>query len=285
MSFNNTLTHGPTACIALTTCGCVGTNPVHLAIFPLSSIATAIWPMENSVAMLNILHVFAIVRGTVAPEEHAPPMHLVFLPLTLELAAIRPVVHANALDEVVKKLALIPRAIGPIESAMATLDAALMLALIHCSIRPSFTTLAMLAVILPLAIVLGAIHAGVRSMSVGFIVLPRPIIEVPCAIEESSRTLRTVCHPLAIVFCTIRPNLHAKPSRRLPTHSPVYFAPFAKVNSGLSSRKSPSLIVALGLSSADQQYVAVVEPENSSVATTSKRVMSFSSADGLAAGG
>lgn len=128
---------------------------VLLPVEPLARIAAAIWPLDDSIAMLLVIPVLSLVDlPAVWPLEDALAVHLVVFPFAHVVAPISPSIGANALDVVISELTLVSRVVGPSESTLfSVLVACDVGSLIARAIRPRLHSHSMLLICDPVPFV------------------------------------------------------------------------------------------------------------------------------------
>merc|ERR1719217_197550 len=99
-----------------------------LPVLPLPIVFPAVWPGQDALAVLLVLHVLSLELPPIGPCEGAHTMHPVVVPLASVHPAVGPTIGACALDVVVHKLTFEVRAVGPGEPPVAMLLAALVVA-------------------------------------------------------------------------------------------------------------------------------------------------------------
>lgn len=80
---------------------------VHFAEAPAAFILSAIWPLEDAVALLVIVEVLTLVLATVRPSEDSVAMHFVVLPIAVELTAVFPRIGSFAVDVVLEEITFV----------------------------------------------------------------------------------------------------------------------------------------------------------------------------------
>mmetsp|Transcript_29957 Transcript_29957/g.54573 ORF Transcript_29957/g.54573 Transcript_29957/m.54573 type:complete len:257 (-) Transcript_29957:203-973(-) len=189
----------------------VASSAMLLALSPLSNVATAVWPMEVSLTILQVIDVLTVVNLAIGPLEHATAMHSAVLPLTFVASAIGPQVLTLAMRVVLEEGASETRAIGPFKQAFSLFHAIDIAPLVAGSVWPHLHSLSMLTIIHPLAYVFRPIGMAVDTIAMGLPLLPLAFIHITISMCEFAMSLHLVCLPLTFKPCAIRPHLDSMP--------------------------------------------------------------------------
>jgi hypothetical protein len=127
----------------------VSTPTVLFAIFPITSIRSAIRPYEFSVSLLLVHNVFTLIFPSVRPDENALPIHFIIPPNAFVLALVSPLVVPKSLNIVDLELSVVLTTIAPNEFAMTMLQPINKIPFITSSVNPSLYTITMLFVVEP----------------------------------------------------------------------------------------------------------------------------------------
>lgn len=195
-------------------------------------------PLEDSVAVLLVVHVVAFVPLAVRPLQDSISIHLVVSPHAYVLAAVAPPVGAYkaiqsalpypqsdpltfALDDVLFEVALVPVAVGPGELAVALLDAIHVAALELRAVGPALHARAILCVILPEAAVQRPVLVEVKAEAVRLVVEPLALVDVTVLVQQAPVDIGLIPLPVALVEGAVGPHLDPAALPNLAADAPL----------------------------------------------------------------
>ncbi len=136
-------------------------------------------------------------------------MHLVVLPLPVELATVAPSLNAPAFDIVVNEIASVGRSVSPVKFTNAVLLSVLVHSLVAGVVRPDFLAAPVLLIFEPLAFILGAICVVENTVAVSLIVLPFATVNSTVSVNQAASSVCLVVLPVSLVKTAVNPDLHS----------------------------------------------------------------------------
>jgi hypothetical protein len=161
-------------------------------------------------AFFLVVDVAAFVRASIWPSKDTSPVNQVVLPLANKFAAIRPLESALAVNPILTELAIVAASILPLEFAYAVFQSLFVVTRVDRPILPLPSTFSMTHVIDPISHILTiSIGIEIGTFARLFVALPISNIHSAISMDNSPKTLPRIIDEIAIVTCTIWPNLRS----------------------------------------------------------------------------
>ena len=177
-----------------------------LPFVPPTLVLATISPIVDSIAILLILVMLAIVSYAICINTDTISLHFVVLPVTVVLPTVLFAVDSVTLDLIIKPLTAVVRAISPSilpNSFLLTHDVG---ALILRTFRPRLDALAILMILFPSTFVACTLLVRINSAPMSFVINPVSFIDIAIGMEEFPLATDLVVLPFAYVRGLISPD-------------------------------------------------------------------------------
>ena len=142
-----------------------------------------------------------------------------------------------ALDVVIFEVSLVRVSVGPRENTVTLLDTMAVVTFEFRSIGPSLYTFAILCVVLPEATIEATILVEIVSKAMCLVSKPFSLVNVAIFMQQSTKIVGFIIHPVTFVETAVWPHLHAFPLLDVRLDGP-----FAKVNRTIMQLSTLSLL-------------------------------------------
>lgn len=202
---------------------CVRTQSILLALGPAALVDSAIGPLMNAIALLDVLVKFSLENPAVLPLVNSDALHQAIIPLTNKSTPVSPLVSAKALQFIVNPLACVFRALFPLKDPDSFLLTVLIISKIRIAVSPGLLTQAMLLAAAPVALVDCPVFVFKLTEAVHLVHGPFALVDVSVRVLKLAFVGRLSELPLANVHSSVFPGHGSEPVTEAPK-------PFACIN-------------------------------------------------------
>mmetsp|Transcript_28618 Transcript_28618/g.56042 ORF Transcript_28618/g.56042 Transcript_28618/m.56042 type:complete len:285 (+) Transcript_28618:971-1825(+) len=187
-------------------CGVV-TFTVLFALLPEPFVPPPVCPGELPEPVFSVVVVLSLVLPPVVPLVDSRPVHHAAFPLAFKLPPVLPDVQPGSVDLVLRPLSPIFRTVSPVVYASSLLLSELEVSFKPASFAPLLYTNTVLQVVHPLALIGRLVFVIVDAVPMGNVLLPLSNIDIPVGVRETTKSLGSVGHPLALERRPVLPPL------------------------------------------------------------------------------